>query len=156
MQLLRQFLRSGTLGSITIGLSPVQVQGILGSPWDEGGTRKQRIWKYGSIQLGFHWDKATQTEALSFIGMYLRNGNFALPETIPSEGWFPTRQTSKEDFIRFLKEQGIGYSEDRQLTFETQSTLVTESGAHVIFDSSAGEVALDSIQLLRDPKTARG
>lgn len=152
MHLLREFLASGTLGPVAIGLSPVEVQHILGDPWDVGGTPKQRIWKYGSIQLGFQRDKATRTEALSFIGLYFRSGSLVLPEPIQSEGWFPSRQTTKEDFIRYLKEQGIGYAEDRQLTFETQSALVTESGAHVIFDISAGEVALDSIQLLQDPK----
>jgi hypothetical protein len=78
MQLLRQLLKSGTLGPVTIGISPVEVQSILGNPWDEGGTCKQRIWKYGSIQLGFHRDKAKRTEALCFIGVYFRNGNLVV------------------------------------------------------------------------------
>ena len=155
MSLLRDFLKGGTLGPIAIGLSPVEVQRILGEPWDVGGTPNQRIWKYGGIQLGFQRDKVTRAEMLSFIGLYLRDGSFALPETISSGGWFPSRQTTKDDFIRYLKEQGIGYSEARQLTFETQSGLVTESGAQVIFDGSAGEVALDSIQLLQHQKATR-
>lgn len=155
MSLLREFLTSGTLGPMTIGLSPVEVQRLLGDPWEVGGTSKQRIWKYGSIQLGFHRDKATRTEALSFIGVYFRDGNLTLPEAISSQGWSPSLQTTKEDFIRFLKEQEIGYSEDRQLTFGTQSALTTESGAQVIFYNSADEAFLDSIQLLQALKAAR-
>jgi hypothetical protein len=155
MQDLREFLETGTFGPVAIGLSPVEVQLCLGNPWEAGGTAKQRIWKYGAMQLGFQRDKATRTESLSFIGLYFGHESLALPEGIRSEGWFPSRQTTKEEFIRYLDEQGIGYSEDEQLTFETQFALATESGARVVFDSSAGEVTLDSIQLLQDPKLAK-
>jgi hypothetical protein len=155
MSLLRDFLKCGTLGSVAIGLSPAEVQRILGEPSEVGGTPKQRIWKYGSIQLGFHRDKATRSEALSFLGLYFRDGKLTLPEAISLEGWLPSRQTTKEDFIRYLKEQGIGHSEDRLLAFETQLALATESGAQVIFDTSASEVTLDSIQLLQDRKADR-
>jgi hypothetical protein len=100
MSLLRDFLKCGTLGPVAIGLSPVDVQRILGDPQEVGGTPRQRIWKYGSLQLGFHRDKATRTEVLSFIGLYFRDGNLTLPEAISLDGWFPSRQTTKEDFIR--------------------------------------------------------
>jgi hypothetical protein len=155
MQLLREFLESGTLGPIAIGLSPLEVQHILGEPWDVGGTPKNRIWKYGSIQLGFYRDKATRTETLEFIGLYFRYESLTLPEAISPGGWFPSQRTTKEDFVRYLEEQGVGYSENRQLTFETQSALNTEIGAQVIFYNSAGEAFLDSIQLMQDPKTVK-
>lgn len=154
MPLLREFLESGKLGPIAIGLSPVEVQHILGDPWDVGGTSKDRLWKYGAVQLGFHRDNATRTEALCFIGLYFRSGSLDLPEAIAPEGWFPSRRTTKGDFIRYLEEQGIGHSVDRQLTIETQSALTTESGTQVTFDSSVDEVFLDSIQLLHAPKRA--
>ncbi len=155
MQDLREFLESGTLGPVTMGLSPVDVEHRLGKPWDVGGTRKQRIWKYGAIQLGFYRDKPTRTEAVSFIGLYFDHDSPALPEAIRLEGWFPSRYTTIEDFIHYLEEQGICYSEHQQLTFETQVVLVTKSGAHVTFDRSEDEVTLDSIQLLQDPKAAK-
>jgi hypothetical protein len=154
-QNLREFLKSGTLGPVTMGLSPVEVQHRLGKPWDVGGTPKQRIWKYGAIQLGFYWDKETRTAGLGFIGLYFCHDSLALPEVIQLEGWFPSRYTTKEDFIHYLEDQGICYSEDQRLTFETQLALATESGAHVIFDRSGDEVTLDSIQLLQDPTAAR-
>jgi hypothetical protein len=155
MQLLRDFLESGTLGPLAIGISPLEVQQLLGDPWDVGGAAKNRIWKYGTIQLGFHRDKATRTETLDFIGLYFRYGSLALPEAISPEGWFPSQRTTKEDFIHYLKEQRIGYLEDKRLTFGTQLVLAMESGAQVIFDKSADEVTLESIQLLQDPKTVK-
>jgi len=149
MQTLREFLVSGTLGPLAFGLSPVEVQHCLGEPWDIGVDRKVRLWKYGAIQLSFYWDKETRAEELHFIGLYFRDDSLVLPEAIRLEGWFPSRHTTKDDFIHYLAEQGICYSEDQQLTFETQLTLATESGAHVTFDRSGDEVTLDSIQLAR-------
>src|SRR5215471_7321645 len=100
MHNLRDFLKSRMLGPGTIGLSPVEVQDRLGKPWDVRGTPRQRIWKYGSIQLGFERDKPTRTEAVSFIGLYF-DDSLALPELIRQEGWFPSRSTTKEDFIHY-------------------------------------------------------
>lgn len=154
MHYLVQFLDHGALGPVAIGLSPVEVQQLLGNPQDVGGTPKHRIWKYGPIQLGFRRDKSTGTEAVFFIGLYFRHENLAPPAAVGSEGWFPAQHTSKEDCVRYLEEQGVSYSEDKQLTYETQFALLTRSGARVIFDSSSGEAILDSIQLLREPKAA--
>lgn len=148
MQLLRHFLEKGTLGPIALGLSPLEVQHKLGNPEDVGGTPKNRLWKYGSIQFGFHRNKAAPTGELDFIGLYFRYGRLTLPKSISLEGWIPSETTTIEEFIHYLEEQGIGYSEDRQLTFETQSTLTTDSGASIVFTSSEGEFTLDSIQLI--------
>ena len=154
MHKLQEFLESGTLGPVVIGLSPVEVQKRLGEPQDVGGTPKHRIWKYGSMQLGFQRNKETRSEAVSFIGLYFRDENLTLPEAVRPEGWFPSQRTMKRVFVRYLEEQGLAYTEDKDLSFETQSALTTSSGAHVIFDCSEGEVILDSIQLLCEPKAA--
>lgn len=154
MDTIQQFLERGTLGPISLGLDPIEVQRLLGMPADVGGTAKQRIWKYGSLQLGFQRDQTTRAEALSFIGLYFRAEGFALPPPIRIDGWFPSAGVPREDFVRYLADHDMGYAEDARLSGDTQSVLSTKSGASVIFAVSPGTVVLDSIQLIHVPKRA--
>ena len=153
MHKMREFLENGRLAPVAIGLSPDEVRQALGAPPEVGGTPKQRIWKYGSMQLGFLRDPALRTEVVSFIGLYFRSGSLDLPEVIGSGEWFPSSLATKEEVIRYLEDQDVPYSQDKRLTFETQFALATPCGASIIFDCSEGEGILDSIQLLREPKS---
>ncbi len=64
---MEDFLRTGELGPIHLGLTHGQVHGLLGDPDDVGGaSRRQRtptIWKYGDIELYF----ADSTDRLTLI-----------------------------------------------------------------------------------------
>jgi hypothetical protein len=150
VQTMREFLENGSLAPVAFGLSPDEVRRAVGGPPEVGGTPKQRIWKYGPLEIGFRRDPALRTEAVSFIGLYFRQERLDLPAGIRTEGWFPSRRTTKEEVVRFLDGQQIGYRQDEQLTSEMQSALATECGARIIFDCSEGEATLDSIQLLRE------
>ncbi len=153
MHKLREFLENGRLAPIAIGLSPDEVQLALGQPLEVGGTPKQRIGKYGSMQFGFRRDPALRTEVVSFIGLYFHSGSLDLPEVIVAGEWFPPSHATKEEVIHYLEDQDVPYSRDKRLTFETQFALATPCGASIIFDCSEGEWILDSIQLLREPQS---
>lgn len=149
---MREFLENGTLAPVAFGLSPDDVRRAIGGPQEVGGTPRQRIWKYGPLEIGFRSDPALRTEAVSFIGLYFRQERLDLPAGVQTEGWFPSPRTTKEDFVRYLEGERIGYREDRLLTSETQSALATEGGASIIFDCSAEGATLDSIQFLQESR----
>jgi hypothetical protein len=54
---LRDFVASGSLGSIELGMNQRRIEEILGSPpvlsAPDGSVAFARIWKYGSIELHF-------------------------------------------------------------------------------------------------------
>ncbi len=58
---MQDFLQSGQLGPIRLGMSRTQVRELLGDPDDIGGTsRKYRVpatWKYGDIELHYERGK---------------------------------------------------------------------------------------------------
>jgi hypothetical protein len=52
-----QFLRTGNLGPIRLGMTAVEVEAVLGKPDATGNTsRKHRwpsVWRYGDVEFGF-------------------------------------------------------------------------------------------------------
>ena len=67
---LLSFLSTGTLGDVKIGSTEMQVRKFLGDPEVKGGGsrkyRKENIWKYGDMEIGFH-PKLDELTYIAFI-----------------------------------------------------------------------------------------
>src|SRR5437660_10048556 len=97
MATLKQFLTTGQLGDIALGISQGEVLRLLGEPEAKGGDGKAVIWKYGPLQVTFN--KAADCTAIGMI--VLCTGNGAMPKSIHLEGWVPGPNTNFEDFKHF-------------------------------------------------------
>lgn len=137
---LREFLQTGTLGDLAIGLSTAEVRQILGNPEDTsiGKANRPIIWKYGALQLHFDHDH------LNFVGLYFRNGEEAWPDALCWEGWMPTAQTTLPELQDHLA--GVGLQTCIDLDEQDQITLLVGPGVTVIFDRGRDWSRLDSIQ----------
>jgi len=68
-----EFIKTGKLGSVSLGISKEEIENILGKPDDVSVSRKPRIYKYGSLQLAFCWDKEKGKGLLNSIYMNFEN-----------------------------------------------------------------------------------
>lgn len=137
--MIEQFLQSGNLGALHLGLTRNDVRRLLGEPPDYSEKSwKNEIWKYGSLQVAFSED------SLSFIGLYFEDGELNLPSTMVRNGEFNLKENRVESFEQFLLANGIDFTVDDGLTFDDQKTLhLTSSQVSVAFS----EGKLHSMQL---------
>ena len=136
--MIKEFLQSGNLGALRLGLTRNDVRGLLSDPPDY--SENDDIWKYGSLQLTF------SENSLSFIGLYFEDGVLHLPSTLVQAGKLTLMETSVESLERLLTGNGIEFTVDKDLTFDDQKTLrLASSQVRVTFS----EGQLHSIQLSR-------
>jgi hypothetical protein len=102
MTTLRDFLSIGQLGSVYFGMSKDRIIQVLGEPNDRSMQRNPEIWKYGSLQLVFHREKGETHSSLAFIGLYFNRSQDALPPALALSGWWPTENTTREEFTASL------------------------------------------------------
>src|SRR5215217_1377665 len=114
---LEDFLVTGTLGQIRLGMSMSEVSEWLG---DNGnlnlatprkGVKQARFttWPYGCLQLGFLWKR------LILIGFYFRRTT-RLPKQLVIEGYFPSKASTLAEVQRYLAEQSINFQIDPTYT----------------------------------------
>src|SRR5215216_4138349 len=95
--LLREFLTSGRLGPLVLGLSDQDVRGILGEP--EMVSRPHAVftaWIFGAIELAF------ADRELAFIGLYLGRRS-EMPRILRIDGFQPTHRTTIEEFAQYVR-----------------------------------------------------
>lgn len=115
-----EFLRTGRLGSVTLGMDRAQVRTLLGAPTDtaEQGSlmRGVDLWVYDSAQLAFWHGR------LNFIGIYFETSIFATPRLLSEPIPF-SNATTFDDFDSYLTSRQISHTIDSKLTFDTQLAL---------------------------------
>jgi hypothetical protein len=93
-----EFLQTGRLGAIAIGMSKDDVRGRLGEPDDVSVKKNPEIWKYGALQLTFYRGSHVEGPVLSGIGLYFHDPTASLPDPLGLTGWRPSGETTIEAF----------------------------------------------------------
>jgi hypothetical protein len=139
--MIEEFLRSGKLGSLHLGLSRSEVRLLLGEPPDRSTQNlKNEIWKYYGLEIAFSRD------SISFIGLYFENGEAVLPQALLETGKLTIENERVADVEGFLRAKHIDFTVEDDLTFDEYRVLrVTESHVGIGFV----EDHLRSMQLIR-------
>lgn len=126
---LKDFLMSGRLGAIALGMTQQEVRGLLGAPEATSlpDLEPAVIWKYGSLEVTF-----LPEEGLHLIALELNDAP-RLPSALTIEGYMPTPRTSLQEFKDYLHANGISCHHYPALTFDWSIGLIVGAGATVVF-----------------------
>src|SRR3954454_23757961 len=131
MPALEQFLRTGHLGPVALGLSPNDVMIALGDPDGISGKSNPLLLKYGPIQLTF-W-KASKEKAhqlREIVAMYQPETE-APPDHLKFADWSPERPPTERDFRDFMHR--IGYMPVHMVEGLSERQLIFPSGVTALF-----------------------
>ncbi len=140
MNTIDEFLKTGRLGRLGKGITTEEVREWLGDPEGTSGKGWPQLWKYGSLQLGFHRASSDEVPSLISIGLYFRVEDQSPPEALALTGWAPRHGCTFTDFEHHLDEAGIATSGG--VISETHKHLIVGPGVRVTFEDDV----LDSIQ----------
>jgi len=124
----REFLCTGELGNISLGMSGDEILAALGPDRDIADCRPFEVWKYGSLQLTL-W----QGRLYSF-SLYFTSSEQDLPKGLEIEGWLPSRNTTLDEVRGFLFGAGVPFHLDCGLCDECGFTLLVGPGVKIVFD----------------------
>jgi len=138
--MIEEFLRSGALGDLHLGLSRDQVRQMLGEPPDHSEKNwKHEIWKYGGLQIAF------SGSLLSFIGLYFENGEARLPASLVEDGNITIETDGVTELEELLRAKGIEFTVDPELTYDDYKLIrIAASGVGIGFTRGR----LSSMQLM--------
>jgi hypothetical protein len=126
-----EFLKSGNLGGLRLGLSRAQVRELLGAEKDYSQrSRKNEIWRYDSLQVSFIED------SLCLIGLYFEQGDrvLRLPRTLVPAGKIVCEVSSIPEVEQHVLALGLHFAVVEDLTFDDQRVIhIEESGVGIIF-----------------------
>jgi hypothetical protein len=132
MATLEDFLRTGRLGPVNLGMNPTQVMTALGDS-DEFSEQKSRyILKYGPVQFVFLANKKLRVRDLQDIAIIYKPKFKKLPKKLRLDDWNPSSVPTEEFFTDYLG----------NINLHPVHIVSGESGTHLIFIS--GVVALFS------------
>ena len=146
------FLRTGQIGRLAMGMSKDAVRDLLGEPRDTSVRKHPEIWKYGQVELAFFRTSDGSSPVLTSI-MYHFDDPTPPPIGLEMTGWVPTCRTTYEGFSAHLDEAGIAF---RTIGASLpQESLVLDSTLRVTFSegrlssvsSTAKAVAAERKQL---------
>lgn len=135
---LKEFLRTGRLGRISLGMHENEVTAIIGKSDSLGVTSRKyprpSLWVYGDIELIYEYD----TRLLTLILI-----NFWEPKppsggTIDLDPWIIKGGLQPDELIPLLEQEGITYCEVKPLNSETKQLLVS-SVITLIFNNNIDE-----------------
>jgi hypothetical protein len=105
------FLKSGQLGNIELGLPKAEIYKLLGKPdeWTQDyvdTTQEQSSWwRYGMAGLNFD-----DENCIKGLGLYwLIHPDIELPSLFHFSGWLPGKNTTIDEFVSFLGINNIIY-----------------------------------------------
>lgn len=146
MPLMRDFLQTGHLGEIQLGLRPDQVIAILGDPEDQSVKKRPvQILRYGAVQFSFVAIPDTEDSRMASVAIYFDDTDRLIPPPLSPTDWLPTGNTTEQQFRQFLEQTGMQVHSSVQ---GEQAYLIIASGASVVF----AEGKLHSIHFKRVDK----
>jgi len=128
MATLEQFLRTGELGPIRIGMRQADIITVLGQPPDESIAREPKILKYGGLQLSFAKDAVEARQRLVQIGLYFGE---PIPEVIRPADFIGTPEKTMADVRKFLDQAELKTA--AVVEGEETSCIVLPSGVRITF-----------------------
>jgi hypothetical protein len=138
MTTLAEFLQTGRLGPLTIGMRFEDVRAMLGEP-DYASPEQRRgraAWIYGGLQLYFRAGElvvlVVEYPFNSSTGRY--TADICLPNSLHIAGYFPGNNTTIEEVKAFLVEHRIGCYVDTTLSYGVQLTILAGIGVNITFN----------------------
>jgi hypothetical protein len=101
------FLKTGKIGPLEIGLPRNAIRDRLGHPADTSVGRRPEIWRYGPIELAFYAGPEGSEPFLTSITYHFDRPSSPIPDALNSAGWLPTMETSIDAFRAHMNEAGI-------------------------------------------------
>ena len=131
MTTLEQFLKTGQLGPLVLGMPPFEVASILGEPQEQSRKNNPLLLKYGCLQLTF-WKQADQRRSqLREVAIYCQPNNRPLPDPVQMTDWDPCGALTEASFWSFLN--NIRYLPAETIDGESGKELILPSGVRVSF-----------------------
>lgn len=97
-----EFLKTGRLGPLDLGITKEAVRRILGEPDDVSVKKNPEIWKYGALQLVFYQSPHADEPGLSTINLFFHGPAMSIPVRLGLTGWQPTSETGIEAFRDYI------------------------------------------------------
>jgi hypothetical protein len=140
MASMKEFLTTGNLGGIHLGMFEEDLRELLGEPEATGCQRDADVWKYGPLQLVFR--RQTGHSLLAMIVLSTENGGKPLPKGLSFQDWMPGLDTSAEEFLQFLAEAGLQDKLKPGFSSEYQLNYIVEPSAEAVFNLESGRARL--------------
>jgi hypothetical protein len=146
---LREFLSSGTIGSVKLGMLPQMVEQFWGPPDDRSVQRHPtEILRYGSLELVFKTVPDTDDTRLISIAIYFAKPKQQCPVGAKFEDFSLGSATTEAEFRKFIADAGL---QVHSKVVGQYTHLVLDSGASAVFD----EGRLHSVRYRRADKLPR-
>jgi hypothetical protein len=131
MPTLEQFLKTGRIGPIRLGMGPMEVKSLIGEPTDWSTSSTPLLFIYGPLQLTF-WKKRSERELqLQEIALKFQPTLKGLPNAVMPSDWKIQRRATIKSFRSFLKK--IDYSADPETNGSSSRQVVLPSGVRATF-----------------------
>jgi len=130
MATLAQFLKTGSLGPIVLGMDPSEIIDQVGEPEQISQKTNPLTLKYGSLQLVF-WKQGPRSQ-LRDITLTFLPAFEPLPDSLALEDFRPTGRPTERDLRNFIHE--IRYLPAHMTEQESGRELVFLSGIAVDFE----------------------
>lgn len=128
-----EFLKTGRLGPVSVGMARDDVRMALGEPRDVSVNRFPRIWKYGPLQLTFYKSTDESEPFLASIVLHFYSDPMEhLPEGLALTDWGERGPIDYSEFRDYLTVHGI--SVVGGVTAGPRKHLVLPSAVRVSFD----------------------
>jgi len=146
MATFQEFLTSGKIGEVQLGMRPEVVEQRLGLPDDRSVKRHPvEILRFGSLELAFKTVPQTDDTRLISVAIYFNRPKQQLPAALKFDDWTPTDATTEAEFRQFIASTGL----DVHSKVDGQYThLVLNSGGSIAFDDGQ----LHSVHFRRSEK----
>ncbi len=134
MPMFDEFLRSGQIGQISVGMNQEAVRELWGPPQDTSIRKHPEIWKYGPVELSFYRSPENSSPLLVSIIYHFSQPNAELPHLLSDSSWLPTSETSFEEFRGHLADSripvlgGVASGLHQHLVLESSSRVTFEEG----------------------------
>jgi hypothetical protein len=106
MATLDEFMRTGHLASVTLGMSPNDVMAALGEPEDISKKSNPLILRYGCVQLTFWKTPSQHIPQLRDITITYQTNYGPPPESLTFTDWSPTEPPTENEFKYFVAQTG--------------------------------------------------
>lgn len=104
MATLEDFLKTGHLGPVVLGMSPVDAMTALGDPDDTSRKSNPLLIRYGCVQLSFWRAPQQKVHQLREIAVTFQPNFEMFPESLDFTDWNPTEAPTEEEFRSFIEQ----------------------------------------------------
>jgi hypothetical protein len=141
---LAEFLKTGSLGTVALGMNPIEVIERIGDPEQESQKKNPLTLKYGSLQLVF-WRRGSTSQLRDMTLNFLPEFE-PLPPSVALKDFRPRDKPTEGYFRNFIHQ--IGYLPAHLTEHESGRQMVFLSG--VVADFAHG--LLNSIRITQKEK----